>query len=149
LAAYPLDDLTGLVDSDNELSVDQGIFVEGSGSLLIQAEQRRVVRLFEILDPNIDAAMLVYSAQLKSSGLVGRGYLEMWCRFPGDDEYFSRGLDSNVGRVRDWLESSTRFRLEKGQMPDRIRLNLVLEGGGMVWVDNVQLRAEPLPEVNR
>jgi hypothetical protein len=38
----------------------------------------------------------------------------------------------------DWASYETPFVLAKGQRPDRIRLNLVIEGKGTVWIKDVE-----------
>jgi len=43
------------------------------------------------------------------------------------------------------MTAVTPFFLEAGQKPDLIRLNLVVQGGGRVWIDDVHLTGQPLP----
>ncbi|MBU0718822.1 MAG: hypothetical protein KJ749_11280, partial [Planctomycetes bacterium] len=92
-------------------------------------------------------------AQLKSEGLTGRAYLEMWCRFPGRGEFFSRGIADPVTGSNDWASCETPFFLKKGEKPDLVRLNLVVAGvgwiwkkpvAGKVWIKNVELLQAPL-----
>ena len=40
---------------------------------------------------------------------------------------------------------ATPFFLQAGQKPDLIRLNLVIQGKGRVWIDDVHLMRGPLP----
>ena len=63
---------------------------------LVDAKKAQVIRLFEVADPNVEQCMVIYRAKLKTEGLTEPAYLEMWCRFPGKGEYFSRGLDNTV-----------------------------------------------------
>jgi len=44
-----------------------------------------------------------------------------------------------------WMTVATPFLLQAGQKPDLIRLNLVVQGKGRVWIDDVHLMREPLP----
>jgi len=39
----------------------------------------------------------------------------------------------------------TPFFLKKGEQPDLIKLNVVVKGGGKVWVKDVELIKAPLP----
>jgi len=146
LATYSLDELDQGVDRDEELSIDLDIFQEGRGSLYIKAARARVVQLFELDQLDLENALLTWSARLKCISLAGNAYLEAWCSFPGEGEFFERGLETAVNRVDDWRESEVKFALAKGRKPDRIRLNIVLEGGGSVWVDDVKLTVGPLPQ---
>jgi hypothetical protein len=146
LATFPLDDLGSIMQKDDpELSIDKIDSFDGHGSLHVQSQEGRVVRLFEVAQPDVDNCLLTWSAHIRSASLFGDAYLEMWCRFPGGEEYFSRGLDQTVQRTTDWTEVQTSFRLEKGQKPDRVRLNLKMEGGGHIWIDDAKLAASPLP----
>jgi len=40
--------------------------------------------------------MITYRARIKTEGLEGRAYLEMWCRLPGRGEFFSKGFQQAV-----------------------------------------------------
>ena len=145
LSAWSLDDLTDVIARDDAISIDEEITVDGGGSLYIKAGERRVVKLFEVRDLAVEDAVLTYSAFLKCMSLGGNAYLEMWCRIPGQGESYSRGLDTAVNRSDDWTESQTLFFLDKGQVVDRVRLNVVIEGSGHVWVDNLKLTVGPRP----
>jgi hypothetical protein len=65
----------------------------------------------------------------------------MWCRLPGTGEFFSRGLDHVLTGSTDWASFETPFLLKKGEAPDLIRLNLVVEGSGRVWIRDIELLA--------
>jgi predicted Ser/Thr protein kinase len=101
-------------------------------------------RLFEVTDPNIEQCILTYHAKLKSERLAGRAYLEMWCHFPGLGDSFSRGLDNVIAGSNDWASYETPFFLKAAEKPDRIRLNLVVEGEGKVFIKDVVLTTAPL-----
>lgn len=126
---------------DATLSRD-GITADGKG-WRIDAEEDQVVRLFELADTGVGNCMLTYRAALKSEDLQGRAYLEMWCRLPGMGEFFSRGLHQTIKRTTEWSSYEIPFRLKKGQRPDLIKLNLVVEGRGTVWIRSVELLEMP------
>jgi hypothetical protein len=105
----------------------------------------QTLRLFEVPNPGLDRCKVIYRAKLKTEGLVGRAYLEMWCQFPGLGEAFSRGLDNVVTGSNDWATFQTPFFLKAGEKPDLIRLNLVVEGTGKVLIKDVELSSGPLP----
>ena len=81
---------------------------------------------------------------MKTDGLVGRAFLEMWCRLPGLGEFFSKGLEQAVKGTTDWCSQEVPFYLKKGQRPDLIKLNVVIEGRGKVWIKDIQLLKTPL-----
>ena len=110
----------------------------------IDASQPLTVPLFEVSDLSIENAALIYQASLQSQNLDGKAYLEMWLRFPGKGEFFSRGLDRPITGTMSWMTSTIPFFLQAGQKPDLIRLNLVVAGKGRVWIDDVRLLRQPL-----
>jgi serine/threonine protein kinase len=112
--------------------------VSGEGWFL-DSEQAQVVRLFEVGEVDVGPGVLFYEADLKTEGFDGRVYLEMWCRFPGRGEFFSRGLRQSLTGTTGWVSTHTPFILKKGEEPEMIRLNLAVEGAGRVWVRNVRL----------
>jgi hypothetical protein len=128
--------------SDRPLTQDH-VAVEQNG-WRIECREKRTVRLFEIAEPGVEQAMLTYRARIKTADLQGGAYLEMWCRFPGKGEFFSRGLHHVVKGTTDWSANETPFFLKKGQRPDLVKLNVAVEGAGTLWVSEVELLATPL-----
>ena len=43
-----------------------------------------------------------------------------------------------------WMTVQTLFALKKGERPDVIKLNLVIDGRGTVWIDDVHLLKGPI-----
>jgi hypothetical protein len=43
-----------------------------------------------------------------------------------------------------WANYEIPFYLKKGQRPDLIKLNLVVEGGGKIWIKEIELLKTPL-----
>jgi hypothetical protein len=64
--------------------------------------------------------------------------------FPGRGEYFPRALQSPLAGTNDWVTRETPFLLQQGQRPTRVKLNLVVDGEGTVWLDEVVLAKAPL-----
>jgi uncharacterized protein (TIGR03067 family) len=108
----------------------------------IDAKQSGTFRLFEVKDVSYDDCLITYRAQLKSSGLDGKAYLEILVHLSGDPddrESYSRGLAMPLTGTCDWASFETAFALAKGQRPDRIKLNVVIEGKGTVWIKDIEL----------
>ncbi len=110
-----------------------------------QVSEAQTIRLFEVAEPGVEDCVLMYRARIKTEGLKGQAYLEMWCRFPGKGEFFSRGLQNPVTGSNDWASYETPFFLKKGEKPDLLKLNLVVKGTGKVSVKDVELLTAPLP----
>jgi hypothetical protein len=47
-------------------------------------------------------------------------------------------------KTTDWQALQAPFVFEKEQNPDKVTLNLVINGSGTVWIDDILLLAEPL-----
>lgn len=144
LKHFPLDSLEG-VRAVSGVRFDPRISADGKGSVRIDASGEMTVPLFEVSDVSVDNAILIYQASLQSQNLDGRAYLEMWVRIPGKGEFFSRALDRPVTGTMSWMATAAPFFLQSGQTPDLIRLNLVVQGKGKVWIDDVKLMRAELP----
>ena len=57
---------------------------------------------------------------------------------------FSKGLNQAATGTTDWASYEIPFSLKKGQRPDLIKLNLVIEGRGKVWLRDIQLLKTPM-----
>ena len=123
--------------SDKPITTD-GVSADSPG-WRIESGGPGTIRLFEVPDPGIENSLVTYRAQMKTENLQGGAYLEMWCRFPGRGEFFSKGFHHRVKGTNDWASYEIPFYLKKGQRPDLIKLNVVLEGSGTVWLRAVEL----------
>ena len=143
LKHFPITNIDEVL-SKSEGSIDTLITSDGNGSLLVEANKPMVVRLFEIKKPNVENAQLLYQAKVKTENVEGKVYLEIWCGFTGLGEFFSRGLYNALSGTKDWTTLQAPFFLKKGQNPDFIKLNIVIEGKGKVWIDDVHLFKGPI-----
>ncbi|MGQ9672231.1 MAG: hypothetical protein ACUVV5_03745 [Candidatus Aminicenantales bacterium] len=145
LMRFPLDSLAGII-TQSGIELDRAISSDGRGSVKIAASEPGIFRLFELGDIDIEEAILVYQAKLRTENVEGLVYLEMLCHFEGKGEFFSRGLDSPLKGTVEWTTQEIPFYLKKGENPDNVKLNLVCEGPGTVWVDNVRLIKRKISE---
>jgi tRNA A-37 threonylcarbamoyl transferase component Bud32 len=125
--------------SPSDPTISKEVALEADKSWVVNSAQTQVVRLFDVPNPGVEDCVVIYRASLKTEGLKGRAYLEMLCRFPEFGEAFSRGLGNTVSGSNDWASYQTPFFLKKGEKPDLIKLNLVVEGVGRVWIKDVEL----------
>jgi len=125
-----------------KIQADTKAKVEGQASLKVTTPWPTSVCLGEVAGLNVQGATLVTTAQARSK-LQGGAYLEIWVVI-GKGRYYARGLDSQVSGTKGWTPIRTAFQLAKGQTPDRVILNLVINGSGTVWIDDVRLAREPL-----
>jgi len=144
LEAFALDDLQGLI-TQSGVSIDKAISSDGNGSLRIDSTEPTTIHLLETGDIDIENTRLIYQSKVRTGNVQGQVYLEMWCRFPGKGEFFSKGLMTSLTGTTDWTNLETPFLLKKGENPDNIKLNLVITGKGTVWIDEVRLLKGILP----
>ena len=125
-------------------TLSQGTITIVQDGWVVDSKEEQTIRLFEVKDPQAEQCLITYRAKLRTDGLAGRAYLEMWCRFPGQGEFFSKGLNQVVKGTTDWASYEIPFYLKKGQRPDLIKLNLAIEGRGKVWLKDIQLLKTPM-----
>ncbi len=124
------------------IQADEQVKTEGNASLRIVTKWPTTICLGEVEDLDIEEAQLVYSAKVRSE-LEGVAYLELWAHLDGG-QYFSRGMNSVISAKTDWKTIETPFFFLKGQKPDKVTLNVVINGTGTLWVDDVVLSKKPL-----
>jgi hypothetical protein len=137
----------GLDDASSaspKFEVDTKVKVEGTSSLKITTQWPTTVCLGEVTSLDIDNATLVYSAKVRTE-LEGTGtaFLELWAHV-GGGQFFSKGMNDAVRQKSDWKTIRTPFLFQKGQKPDKVTLNLVINGKGTIWIDDIVLSKEPL-----
>ena len=125
-------------------TLSQGAITIAQDGWVVDAKDTQTIRLFEVQEPQAEQCLITYRAKLKTEGLAGRAFLEMWCRLPGRGEFFSKGLNQVAQGTTDWASYEIPFYLKKGQRPDLIKLNLVVEGRGKVWLRDVELLKTPM-----
>lgn len=143
LKHYPVETLD--VISRTDVVIDKQITSDGNGSLRITSPQPATIQLYETGDIDVENARLIYKAKVRTEGIQGKVYLEMWCQFPGRGEFFSRDMYSPLSGTTDWSTEETPFFLKEGENPENVKLNLVIEGKGTAWIDDIRLIKGPLP----
>ena len=143
LKQYPVESMEGLI-TQTDVVLDNQVTSDGTGSLRITVTKPTTVRLYETGDIDVEDARLTYQAKMRTSGIKGKVYLEMWCQFTGKGEFFSRDLQSPLSGTTDWSTEETAFFLKKGENPDNVKLNVVIDGKGTVWIDDIHLLKGPL-----
>ncbi|MBP1683295.1 MAG: hypothetical protein H6Q27_859 [Ignavibacteriaceae bacterium] len=138
LKSFPVDDLNG-IPAQSGIQIDKSISSDGNGSIKIEANNPVVIALYSVNDIQVEDAQIIYEAKVKSESLNGQALLEMWCVFNDKGEFFSRGFDSVISGTSDWRTIKTVFNLRKGEMPDQIKLNIMVNGVGTVWIDDIHL----------
>jgi hypothetical protein len=143
LKRFPTDSLNGII-TQSGVQIDKKISSDGNGSLRITTTEPTVIRLFEVRDTDVENARLIYRAQVRTENLKGQAYLEIRCNFPIEGELFSRGRTTPIMGTMDWTKEEVPFFVARGSNPDNVKLNLIINGKGTVWIDDVRLLKGPL-----
>lgn len=138
LKHLPIDNLNGII-TQSGIQLDEVLSSDGNGSIKIETTGPIVLPLYVVNDVRIDDTQIIYEAKVKSEGLNGQAYLEMWCVFKDKGEFFSRGFDSVISGTSDWKTLKTVFLLRQNEVPDQIVLNVVVNGVGTIWIDDIRL----------
>lgn len=112
---------------------------DGEASIRVTARWPTVINVGSAPGPKTRGGRLIYRADVRSSDLDGTAYLELWVHLPKGGMYFSRSLNDTITGSVDWKEIRAEFRLESDTIVKRVTLNLVINGRGTVWIDNVRL----------
>lgn len=140
---YPIRSMENVITKTN-VAIDTEITSDGNGSFRVTADQPITIRLYETGDIDAENARLTYQAKVRTKGIEGEVYLEMWCQFTGKGEFFSRDLSTPLSGTTDWSTEETPFFLRTGENPDNVKLNLVIDGKGTAWIDDIHLFKGPL-----
>ena len=112
-------------------------------AFVVQANQDTTVTLFEVAPPEMQRCMLTYRAKAKAEEVDGRAYLEMLLQFPKIGEHRAKGVNTAVTGSSDWTTLEAPVMLDVGQVPETLRLNVVVEGQGTVRMKDVEILRTP------
>lgn len=142
LLHFPIDDMRGIITRSN-VQIDKEITSDGKGSLRVTSTSFNVVRLFETGDLDVENVRLIYQARLRTKDFEGQVFLGMECHFEGRGDFFSRDVMSPLTGTTEWTTEEVEFYLRKGENPDNVRLNLIMNGKGTAWIDDIRLIKAP------
>ena len=140
------------IDSAGDVISTEAVQIDASkeNALLVDTEKRAEVELFEIDGKELGNTRLTYSARMSSEdlkateGTNGISYLRMVASFPDGEELIARGPRVPLKETTDWRPVDTVLYVDKGVSPERVRLELVVDGVGKVWIRDVKLFHRPL-----
>ena len=144
LVELPVDSMKNII-SESDVRFVKDFSKDGNGCLRIDVDEAKFIRLYELDDIDLEYARLKYKAEVKTENFAGETFLEMWCFFEGKGRFFSRGLNDTLSGTNDWTTLETVFLLKKGENPDKVELDLVINGtGGTIWVDAIRIEKAKL-----
>ncbi len=145
LKTFPLNSLDGIIAKENVI-FDKDISADGKGSICVESPSPVTIPLFNLNDIKVDDTRLVYAAKVRTQRLFGQVFLEMLTYFPNRGEVISQGQETLISGNSDWKDSKTLLDIPKGEKPDSVKLNIVINGRGTAWIDDIRLSREPLPK---
>lgn len=137
---YPCDSMDKVVTTDL-IAFDQGFSSDGKGSLKVTVEQPATVRIFEVAAPGVESAKYIYRAKVNMKDLLGDVSLQMVIHFKNGGEVNAYQTVKGEGA---WTPMEVFGIVQKGQKPDMVKLNILINGTGTCWVDDVHLVQQPL-----
>jgi len=147
--SFPISNIEEIITQSGVI-LDREISSDGNGSLMISTKEPVTAELFDLDNIDFGNKRLTYKAQMRSDNLIatqdmrGISYIELIAKFPDGEELISRGPRVPISGTTEWRPAETILYLDKGTAPKRVKLNLIVEGEGTVWLDNVVLEAIPL-----
>ncbi|MDN5278031.1 MAG: hypothetical protein PWR01_1996 [Clostridiales bacterium] len=127
--------------------LDSATKVEGENSLKIVAVAPCRVTVGRFSGTDFDNFTLKTTAKIKAELETGVVVLETLVKSKGGF-YFSRAMDQQIGPKTQWQKVFTRFFFKEKERPDEIFVNLIIEGNGTVWVDDINIEKEKLPTMS-
>jgi hypothetical protein len=107
LKEYPM---TGSLDvlAQDVAQMDDAVSADGNGAVRIHVDAPSTIRLYETGDLDVEDARVIYQARIRTEGVEGVVYLEMWC-VRGQGEFCSRALQSPITGTTEWTSQETPF----------------------------------------
>ncbi|MBL4889428.1 MAG: hypothetical protein JKX97_05345, partial [Candidatus Lindowbacteria bacterium] len=138
LHSFPVENIEGVADLSGVMYDPEETY-DGNGSLKLQSKRLKKFLLYEIFDLDVEEARMVYSAMVKTKRVRGQVYLEMVCDFFTRGEIETDGLQIALTGDNDWKKREIEFVLRRSENPVSVKLYLVINGSGTVWVDDIHL----------
>lgn len=121
---------------------------KGTARLVVESQSNTglTVSVLALDQPGITGSRYALVGEVRTAGVVGQGYLEMWSLFPDGGRYFSRTLAPQgplaaLSGTTDWRRFVLPFFLDEAPAkPSRIEVNLVLPAAGTVRLGPLELR---------
>lgn len=105
---------------------------------------RAEVPLFHLKNVNFRNCVLLLRAYVRSEGVAKKAYLEMDCTIAGKGTFFSKALEDAAVGTQEWRWHQAPFYLRSREECQEVRVKLVFEGGGQVWIKDVELFRAPV-----
>lgn len=121
------------------ISVDKQTTADGNGSIKVEAAQSALVTIADQKNLSVPKDNTLWcTLKVKCAGVKQRAYLEMWSEVAEGRRAFSKGLDQVLIGDSDWREIRLPMMVNADFTVSRALVNVVIEGPGTVWVDEIK-----------
>jgi len=143
---FPINSLNRVMSKYN-LKMDNEISYDGLGSIRVESEDTTTAYLFVLRDIPVKRAKIVWEAYCKSKDLKGEAFLEMGVQIQRnhgkDIETFLNRSEDDISGTTDWQKIEVEFMVLDNKV-NVVQLNLIIEGVGTIWIDQVRFTATPI-----
>jgi hypothetical protein len=132
------------------ISIDKETTADGNGSIKVEAAHSALVTIADQKNLSVSRDNTLWcTLRVKCAGVKQRAHLEMWCEVADGTRAFSQGLDQLLIGDSDWREIRLPMMVNGDFTVSRALVNVVIEGPGTVWVDEVKFsKTKGLPAMN-
>lgn len=135
LGDFPCNDISQI---RTLVSTDKSTTADGNGSIKIEAAQNALVTVADQKNLSVSKDNTLWcTLKVKCAGVKQRAYLEMWCEVAEGKRAFSKGLDQPLQGDSEWKEIRLPMMVNGDFTVSRALVNVVIEGPGTVWVDQI------------
>ena len=138
LVAFGCENLSGISPA---FSLDKETKYKGESSICVDAASPCRVTAAQFDGPQKENFTLHSSAMVKTDLNPGAFIFELVVLFDGG-YYYSRAIDQRIVGKKDWQEVTADFLFKEGQTPEKVFVNLIIEGSGKVWIDDIKLSSK-------
>ncbi|MEZ5333088.1 MAG: hypothetical protein R2991_13785 [Thermoanaerobaculia bacterium] len=132
---------------DRSAAAGDVVEVDGHAALRVEGAARPLVlEVLRLEEPGVSGPRFALRGEVRHRDVAGAAYLEMWTELPNGERYFTRTLAESgpMGNMRGsssgWRPIELPFDLgESGERPERLVLNVVLPGPGVVELGELEL----------
>lgn len=138
LGFFPCNDLSQV---KTLVTVDKSVTEDGNGSLKVEAVQNAQITIADQKNLEVKRGETLWCIlKVKCEGVANRAYLEMWCEVAEGKRAFSKGLDQAMQGSSEWREVRLPMMVNGDFTVNRALVNVVIEGPGKVWVDQITFK---------
>jgi hypothetical protein len=144
-ATFNCEDITNI---SPVIKIDDQFKFEGKSSICVNAGSPCRVTVAEFDGIEKKNFILHSAAMVKTDLAPGAFVFEIVVKFNGG-YYYSRAIDQRIVGKKDWQKVTTDFFFKQGQSPEKVYVNLIIEGSGKVWIDDIKLSSRKNKNVEK